>query len=145
MADSSRLGPALAALSAITAPVGGEAATGFRYDPLDPTPSVGGRISSYHGGSRDNTAVEARADVLTFSTAPPAGPVHVAGVPSVRVHVSHHGACADIVTRLCDVDGRGRSRDLTDQIIRLGRPGRRMAASVTVTALRRGRLLGERR
>jgi predicted acyl esterase len=70
-------------ITAETAPVGGEAATGFRYDPLDPTPSVGGRISSYHGGSRDNTAVEARADVLTFSTAPLAGPVHVAGVPSV--------------------------------------------------------------
>ena len=106
-----------------TAPVGDEAATGFRYDPLDPTPSVGGRISSYHAGSRDNTAVEARADVLTFSTAPLAGPVHVAGVPSVRLHVSYDGARADILTRLCDVDGRGRSRDLTDQIIRMGPAG----------------------
>jgi len=106
-----------------TAPAGDEAATGFRYDPLDPTPSVGGRISLYSGGSRDNTAVEARADVLTFSTAPLARPVHVAGVPLVRLHVSHDGACADIFARLCDVDERGRSRDLTDQIIRLGPAG----------------------
>jgi uncharacterized protein len=106
-----------------TVPAGDEAATGFRYDPLDPTPTVGGRISSFHGGSRDNTAVEARDNVLTFSTAPLAGAVHVAGVPSVRLHVSHDGACADIFARLCDVDERGRSRDLTDQIIRLGPAG----------------------
>lgn len=106
-----------------TVPVGDEAATGFRYDPLDPTPTVGGRISSFHGGSRDNTAVEARDDVLTFSTPPLAGAVHVAGVPSVRLHVGHDGACADIFARLCDVDERGRSRDLTDQIIRLGPTG----------------------
>jgi hypothetical protein len=106
-----------------TVPAGDEAATGFRYDPLDPRPTVSGRISSFHGGSRDNTAVEARDDVLTFSTAPLAGAVHVAGVPSVRLHVSHDGACADIFARLCDVDERGRSRDLTDQIIRLGPAG----------------------
>ena len=92
-----------------TVPVGDEAATGFRYDPLDPTPTVGGRISSFHGGSRDNTAVEARDDVLTFSTAPLRGAVHVAGVPSVRLRVGHDGACADIFARLCDVDERGRS------------------------------------
>jgi uncharacterized protein len=122
-----------------TVPVGDGAATGFRYDPLDPTPSVGGRISSYSGGSRDNTAVEARADVLTFSTAPLAGPVHVAGVPSVRLHVSHDGACADIFARLCDVDERGPSRDLTDQIIRLGpaRPadGGTHSASLQLTSV----------
>ena len=78
------------------------------------------------GSSRlghDNAAVEARGDVLTFSTAPLAGPVHVAGVPSVRLHISHDGGCADIFARLCDVDERGRSRDLTDQIIRLGPAG----------------------
>jgi uncharacterized protein len=106
-----------------TAPAAGEAATGFLYDPLDPTPSVGGRILSFSGRNRDNAAVEARDDVLTFSTAPLAAPVHVAGVPSVRLYVSYDGACADIFARLCDVDERARSHDLTDQIIRLGPAG----------------------
>ncbi len=115
------------------APAGGQARTGFLYDPRDPTPSVGGRISSYRGGSRDNTAVEARDDVLTFSTAPLAGPVHVAGVPSVALHVSYDGACADIFARLCDVDERGRSRDLTDQIIRLGAADGARSVSLALT------------
>ena len=50
---------------------GSGAASTFRYDPADPTPSVGGRIMSLRsGGSQDNSALEARADVLTFSTGP---------------------------------------------------------------------------
>jgi predicted acyl esterase len=87
---------------------------------LPPTPSLGGRVLSYSRASRDNTALEARDDVLTFSNMPLAGPVHVAGAPTVRLQVSYDGACTDIFARLCDVDERGRSRDLTDQIVRLG-------------------------
>lgn len=94
-------------------------ATSFRYDPLDPTPSVGGRIASYTGGSRDNTTLEARSDVLSFSTVPLAEAVLVAGVPSVRLFVGCDGMSADVFVRLCDVDERGRSRNLTDQIVRL--------------------------
>lgn len=103
-----------------TEPEAGQEATEFRYDPRDPTPSVGGRITSFAGGSRDNAVVEARSDVLTFSTAPLAGAVQVAGVPVVELFFRCDGECADIFARLCDVDVRGRSRNLTDQIIRLG-------------------------
>jgi uncharacterized protein len=98
--------------------------TPFRYDPADPTPSVGGRVMSVRrSGSRDNTAVEARPDVLTFSTAPLAAAVEVAGVPSVELYLSSDNPCFDIFARLCDVDPRGRSRNLTDQIIRFAPDG----------------------
>jgi uncharacterized protein len=91
----------------------------LRYDPADPTPSVGGRVMSLRGGgSLDNTALEARPDVLTFSTAPLEHPVQVAGAPEVRLHLSSDSAYHDIFVRLCDVDPRGRSRNLTDQIYR---------------------------
>jgi uncharacterized protein len=98
----------------------GRSMSTFRYDPLDPTPSVGGRITSYRGGSRDNTELEARSDVLTFSTAALGAPVHVAGAPAVQLYVSCESGRADIFARLCDVDERGRSLNLTDQITRLG-------------------------
>ncbi len=102
------------------APVSAAIATSFRYDPADPTPSVGGRtMSMTSAGSRDNTALERRADVLTFSTAPLAEPVEVAGVPVVRLHVSSDNGHCDVFARLCDVDRRGVSRNLTDQIVRL--------------------------
>jgi uncharacterized protein len=91
----------------------------LRYDPADPTPAVGGRMMSVrNSGSQDNTAVEARADVLTFSTAPLTGPVEVAGVPVAELYLSSDNPYCDVFIRLCDVDDRGRSRNLTDQILR---------------------------
>ncbi len=103
-----------------SAPGSDAIATSFRYDPADPTPSVGGRIMSMTGaGSRANTALERRADVLTFSTAPLSEPVEVAGVPVARLHLSSDNGHCDVFARLCDVDERGVSRNLTDQIVRL--------------------------
>jgi uncharacterized protein len=106
-------------LDAATPVLASADSTSFRYDPADPTPSVGGRIMSIRtGGSRDNTAVETRPDVLTFSTGPLAEPVEVAGVPRVRLYLSSDNAYHDIFVRLCDVDPQGISRNLTDQIVR---------------------------
>jgi uncharacterized protein len=111
-------------------------ATSFRYDPADPTPSVGGRIMSMTAaGSRDNTALERRADVLTFSTAPLTEPLEAAGVPVVRLHVSSDNGHFDVFARLCDVDERGISRNLTDQIVRLT-PDRLTPGKVSEVTLR---------
>jgi uncharacterized protein len=109
------------------------ATSSFRYDPADPTPSVGGRTLSATGGSQDNSALEARADVLIFSTSTLTRPVQVAGVPEVRLYLHCDGASAAIFARLCDVDERGRSRNLTDQIIRLAPE---QLADAEVTSLR---------
>ncbi len=95
------------------------AATSFRYDPADPTPSVGGRLMSMRsGGSQDNSVLEARADVLTFTTAPLAEAVEVAGVPVVRLQLSSDNVYHDVFARLCDVGRDGVSKNLTDQIQR---------------------------
>ncbi|MBV8930796.1 MAG: CocE/NonD family hydrolase, partial [Mycobacteriaceae bacterium] len=40
----------------------------FRYDPADPTPTVGGRVMSDDGGYRDDSALARRADVLSFTS-----------------------------------------------------------------------------
>ena len=39
-------------------------ATTFRYDPMNPTPSVGGRVLAGSAGQRDNRELEARDDVV---------------------------------------------------------------------------------
>ena len=94
-------------------------ASAFTYNPADPTPSVGGRLMSLRsGGSLDNSALEARDDVLTFTTEPLETAVEVTGVPVVRLHVSSDNAYFDVFTRLCDVSPDGRSVNLTDQIFR---------------------------
>jgi putative CocE/NonD family hydrolase len=97
----------------------GPAATTFRYDPADPTPSVGGRLMSLRsGGGQDNSALEARPDVVTFSSGPLTEPVEVAGVPVVRLQISSDNPRHDLFARLCDVGPDGKSVNLTDQIVR---------------------------
>jgi uncharacterized protein len=93
-------------------------ATGFRYDPHDPTPSVGGRVMALSGGAQDNRKLEARDDVLVFTTEPLTRAVDVRGTPTVELHVTSDNANHDLFVRLCDVDPRGRSVNVTDRIVR---------------------------
>jgi putative CocE/NonD family hydrolase len=94
-------------------------ATSFRYDPMDPTPSVGGRVLARSAGARDNTALEARDDVRTFTTPPLRQPVEVRGGVRVRLFVESDNPYADIFLRLCDVGPDGRSVNITDRLVRL--------------------------
>ncbi len=100
-------------------PAGG--ATAYRYDPADPTPSAGGPFLSVGAGPADNRALEKRADVVVFSTAPLTGDVEVIGEVSAEIWFSSSAADTDVFVRLCDVDGRGRSRNICDGIARFHR------------------------
>jgi putative CocE/NonD family hydrolase len=99
-------------------PADGAGTTRLRYDPADPTPSVGGRLMAPGGGAQDNRKLEQRADVLTFTTAPLTASVEVHGQPVVQVHLASDNAHADLFARVCDVDPAGRSTNVTDRIIR---------------------------
>ena len=90
----------------------------FRYDPADPTPSVGGQLLSNKAGPRDNNALEARPDVLVFTSAPLPADLDVIGPVSARLRVRASHPHFDIFARLCDVDPRGRSRNVCDGLIR---------------------------
>ncbi|MEJ3658499.1 CocE/NonD family hydrolase [Actinomycetes bacterium KLBMP 9759] len=107
----------------VPAPPADDAAVAWlRYDPADPTPSIGGRIMAPGGGARDNRKLEQRADVLTFSTAPLATPVDVHGQAVVELYLASDNAHADLFARVCDVDPAGRSINVTDRIIRCAEP-----------------------
>ncbi|MEU0075802.1 CocE/NonD family hydrolase [Streptomyces sp. NPDC006332] len=101
------------------APTGNEPLTSFRYDPADPTPSLGGRLLSRTAGPRDNSALEARDDVVTFTGPPLSEPVDVIGPVSARLRVSTDTGYADVFTRLCDVDPQGRSTNVCDGLAQL--------------------------
>lgn len=90
-----------------------------RYDPADPTPSVGGPLLSPGAGPRDNGALEAREDVLTFTSPPLAEPVDVLGPVAAKLRISTDTGYADVFARLCDVDGANRSTNVCDGLIRL--------------------------
>jgi putative CocE/NonD family hydrolase len=93
--------------------------TSFTYDPTDPTPMVGGLTNARTAGSRDNAEREARSDVLTFT-----GPVlqqdlEVIGIPVVELAHTSDNPHADVFVRLCEVDAKGRSWNLSERYLRL--------------------------
>jgi putative CocE/NonD family hydrolase len=100
-------------------PTGAGPSTSFYYDPADPTPSVGGRLLTSDAGVRDNQALEARPDVLTFTTRALVTPIEVLGTPVVQLALSRDNPHADVFVRLCDVDPKGRSRNFSDAFVRL--------------------------
>ncbi|WP_300009178.1 CocE/NonD family hydrolase [Pseudonocardia sp.] len=91
----------------------------FRYDPADPTPTLGGRLLNPPAGVRDNAPLEARADVVAFTSEPLGAAVEVIGSPVLELEHHTDNPHADLFVRLCDVDARGRSRNVTDAHLRL--------------------------
>jgi uncharacterized protein len=91
----------------------------FIYDPADPTPSVGGPVLSPPGKQADNAAVEARTDVLTYTSVPLGTDQNLIGPVRARIYVRTERQYADVFVRVCDVDTRGVSRNVTDGIRRL--------------------------
>jgi uncharacterized protein len=91
----------------------------YRYDPADPTPAVGGARMVRDSGRKDNTALEARPDVLTYTTAPLEADTEVIGEVSAEIWFSSSLPHADVFVRLCDVDPRGRSWNVCDGLLSL--------------------------
>jgi uncharacterized protein len=99
----------------------GEGTSSFRYDPADPTPSVGGpRMDSNGYGPRPNNTLEARDDVLVYTGEPLARSLDVMGPVSIRLRVKGSSPHCDIFARLCDVDSGGTSWNVCDGLLRLG-------------------------
>jgi putative CocE/NonD family hydrolase len=102
-------------------------ASEFCYDPSDPTPNVGGAINTLLGrgaGAQDNRKVEARPDVLVFTSSPLLRDMEVIGPVSAELFVQSSLEHTDFFVRLCDVHPDDTSMNVCDGLLRLfpGRP-----------------------
>ena len=95
----------------------------YRYDPADPTPSLGGPVLLAREPVIDNRALEARPDVLTYTTAPLPETVEAIGPVRVELCVRASSPHFDLFARVCDVDADGASWNVCDALARVG-PGR---------------------
>lgn len=119
---------------ATTAPADAQPLGGFRYDPSDPTPTVGGRLlDGATAGVKDNRPLEARPDVVMFTTEPLTAPLQVIGMPVVELDHETDNPHADVFVRVLDVDPKGRSRNVSDLMRRLDpAAGTRRALQLTL-------------
>lgn len=91
----------------------------YRYDPADPTPAVGGTSLSQNSGPKDNRKLEARPDVLAYTSAPLDRDVEIVGPVRVELYARSSLAHTDFFARLCDVDSSGKSINVCDGLLRL--------------------------
>ena len=97
-----------------TATSGSTAPDTYRYDPRDPTPAVGGIRLSGSAGRVDNRRLEARPDVLIYTSDRLGEDIEVIGEVRADIFFRSSLPHADVFVRLCDVDARGRSWNVCD-------------------------------
>lgn len=92
----------------------------YRYDPADPTPNLGGAIFAFTGaGPVDNAVLEARRDVLTYTSRVLTRETTVIGQCTVNVILRSSRPHVDVFVRLNDVGPDGVSRNICDGLARL--------------------------
>ncbi|HTU96565.1 MAG TPA: CocE/NonD family hydrolase [Solirubrobacteraceae bacterium] len=94
-------------------PSGGDT---YRYDPADPTPALGGPVLLSRDPVVDNAPLEGRSDVLTYTGPVLAQTLEAIGHVSVELWVWASAPWFDLFARVCDVDGEGVSRNVSDAL-----------------------------
>jgi uncharacterized protein len=110
-------------------PATGAAAVEFVFDPRDPTPTLGGAISSgepvMRAGAFDQNALAERRDIIVFETPPFDRELEVTGPVTARLWVASDAPDTDFTAKLVDVHPpstdfpRGFAMNLTEGLLRL--------------------------
>ena len=94
----------------------------YVYNPIDPVPTQGGGLccdpAFLPSGAFDQRPIEARPDVLVYSTPPLDWDSEVTGPITVTLYASSSAVDTDFTAKLVDVEPSGYGRNLTDGIIR---------------------------
>lgn len=102
--------------------VGQAAADRFIYDPMNPVPSNGGAVCCIGGaaqaGSFDQRAIEARNDVLVYTSEPLEEALEIAGPVEITLFVSSDAPDTDFHVKLVDVAPDGTAYNLADTAMR---------------------------
>lgn len=101
---------------------GNETPDGFTYDPLEPVPTRGGPLccDNVHlaSGVFDQRLIEAREDVLVYTTEELRQDLEVTGPVSVELYASSSAIDTDFTAKLVDVWPNGYAQNLTEGILR---------------------------
>jgi putative CocE/NonD family hydrolase len=104
-------------------PPGAETADHYSYNPDDPTPTHGGAVLgdtiNYPPGPLDQRTVEARPDVLVYTTPAFAQDTEVTGPVSLELYIRSSAVDTDFTGKLVDVWPNGYAENLTDGILRV--------------------------
>jgi uncharacterized protein len=99
-------------------PVGASPPDQFVYDPENPVPTLGGQVSTLYEvrGPMDRRAVQERADVLVYTSAPLAEDLEVTGPVTVKLYAASSAANTDFTATLSDVHPDGQAIHICEGI-----------------------------
>ena len=100
-----------------------DAPDAFVYDPLNPVRSYGGNVcctgNAIQAGSFDQRRMEARHDILVYTTEPFAEGTEVSGPITPTLYVSSDARDTDFTVKVLDVYPDGRAYNLDESIQRM--------------------------
>lgn len=91
----------------------------YIYDPANPSPTIGGKNLFLDSGPMDQRPIEARADVVVFTTPELQEDLEVTGRMKAKIYLSTECDDTDLVLRLTDVYPDGRSILISDNNVRV--------------------------
>ncbi len=100
---------------------GDEKADGYRYDPDNPVPSLGGNNccgTPTPAGPKDQRPIENRNDILVYTSDYLTEPLQATGPVKVVLHAASDALDTDFVAKLIDVYPDGRSFNMAEGILR---------------------------
>jgi uncharacterized protein len=104
-------------------PSAADATDTFVYDPMNPVPSYGGNVcctgNAVTGGAFDQRKMEARADILVYTSEPLKEGVEVSGPIEATLYVSSDRKDTDFTIKLIDVYPDGVAYNLDETIQRM--------------------------
>jgi len=103
---------------------------GYRFDPANPVPTVGGANLTFERGPMDQRAIPARQDYLRFETPALDNDVAIAGHVGVEVWGATDGPDTDFIAKLVDVYPDGYEALVLDAPIRARYRGGRLPDDV---------------
>jgi hypothetical protein len=106
-----------------TRPPGRDTPDTFAYDPMNPVPSYGGNVcctgNAVQGGAFDQRKMEARPDILVYSTEPLKEGLEVSGPIDITLYASSDAKDTDFSVKLIDVYPDGAAYNLDETIQRM--------------------------
>jgi putative CocE/NonD family hydrolase len=94
----------------------------FTYDPAFPVPSLGGQVcctgSAVRGGAIDQRQMEARNDILVYTSEPFPDGIEVTGTIDLTLFVSSDARDTDFTVKLVDVYPDGSAYNIDETILR---------------------------
>jgi putative CocE/NonD family hydrolase len=102
-------------------PQNGTGSSSFISDPSNPSPTIGGATlhTTLDQGPYDQSSLEGRSDIVTFSTQVLSSDVSISGRVKLQLYLESDQPDCDIVVRLVDVYDNGDNMLITDGIKRL--------------------------